>query len=307
MAGGIWLKLAPWFQKLDAPTCSYLDIPPFFPLRTFTLFVSRAEIIVCTVHSAAGSNRYKDFLFSLLSQDSLVFAATRQTFANRIPIQSHRIIHFHFLNPFQEVPWFGIGTSNWVSREKLYLPLLPPHWPVLRRFWLGLTNCRKTASVAIGNSSIHQTSKQSLSSNCKRIVNSFDYVNVILLLGQLHLAHGGISDCNPSDKIFRLNRQITDICIRIVYRSLRITKMSLSTLLDMSDEEVFNLVDKEYGLSEKKATLTKMMHEMRKQLEKLKRHHKEMKRHGKAMKAEIEQLKAENTYLQKMGNTKKSR
>lgn len=63
--------------------------------------------------------------------------------------------------------------------------------------------------------------------------------------------------------------------------------MPLSTLLDMSDEEVFELVDKEYGLSEKQEALNKMLHEMTKQLEKLKRHEREMN-------SEIERLKTEN-------------
>lgn len=61
----------------------------------------------------------------------------------------------------------------------------------------------------------------------------------------------------------------------------------------MSDEEVFELVDEEYGLSEKQEALNKIVHDMMNQLEKLKR------REDKTT-LEIKRLRTENESLRNM-------
>lgn len=69
--------------------------------------------------------------------------------------------------------------------------------------------------------------------------------------------------------------------------------MSLNPLLEMSDEEVFELVDEEYGLSEKQEALNKIVHDMMNQLEKLKRREDKMT-------LEIKRLRTENESLRNM-------
>lgn len=69
--------------------------------------------------------------------------------------------------------------------------------------------------------------------------------------------------------------------------------MLLSALLEMSDEEVFELVDEEYGLSEKQEALNKIVHDMMNQLEKLKRREDKMT-------LEIKRLRTENESLRNM-------
>ena len=69
--------------------------------------------------------------------------------------------------------------------------------------------------------------------------------------------------------------------------------MPLNALLEMSDEEVFELVDEEYGLSEKQEALNKIVHDMMNQLEKLKR------REDKTT-LEIKRLRTENESLRNM-------
>lgn len=65
---------------------------------------------------------------------------------------------------------------------------------------------------------------------------------------------------------------------------------SLSTLLDMDEEEVFMLVDEEYGLSEKQKALNQLLDEMTEQLEKHKQRDKEMA-------SELKRLKKANAVL----------
>lgn len=69
--------------------------------------------------------------------------------------------------------------------------------------------------------------------------------------------------------------------------------MSLSDLLEMNDEEVFELVDEEYELSKKQAALYEIMHDMMNQLEELKQHEAETK-------SELERLKMENAFLRNL-------
>lgn len=66
--------------------------------------------------------------------------------------------------------------------------------------------------------------------------------------------------------------------------------MSLSDLLEMNDEEVFELVNEEYELSKKQVALYKIMNDMMDQLEKLKQHEEEEK-------SELDRLKKENAFL----------
>lgn len=66
--------------------------------------------------------------------------------------------------------------------------------------------------------------------------------------------------------------------------------MSLNDLLDMNDEEVFELIDEEYELSKKQAALYEIMHDMMNQLEKLKQHEAETQ-------SELDRLKMENAFL----------
>lgn len=61
----------------------------------------------------------------------------------------------------------------------------------------------------------------------------------------------------------------------------------------MSDEEVFELVDEEYELSEKQEALNKIVHDMMNQLEKLKRREDKMT-------LEIKRLRTENESLRNM-------
>lgn len=69
--------------------------------------------------------------------------------------------------------------------------------------------------------------------------------------------------------------------------------MSLNELLEMNDEEVFELVDEEYELSKKQAALYEIMHDMINRLEKLKQHEAETK-------SELDRLKMENTFLRNL-------
>lgn len=69
--------------------------------------------------------------------------------------------------------------------------------------------------------------------------------------------------------------------------------MPLNALLEMSDEEVFELVDEEYELSEKQEALNKIVHDMMNQLEKLKRREDKMT-------LEIKRLRTENESLRNM-------
>lgn len=59
----------------------------------------------------------------------------------------------------------------------------------------------------------------------------------------------------------------------------------------MSDEEVFELVDEEYGLSEKQEALNKIVHDMMNQLEKLKRLEDKMTLEIKRLRTENESLR----------------
>lgn len=61
----------------------------------------------------------------------------------------------------------------------------------------------------------------------------------------------------------------------------------------MNDEEVFKLIDEEYGLSEKQEALNKIVHGMTKQLEKLKQREDEMT-------WELKRSKKKNATLRKL-------
>lgn len=65
--------------------------------------------------------------------------------------------------------------------------------------------------------------------------------------------------------------------------------MCLSDLLEMNDEEVFELVNEEYELSKKQVALYKIMNDMMDQLEKLKQHEEEEK-------SGLDRLKKENAF-----------
>lgn len=67
--------------------------------------------------------------------------------------------------------------------------------------------------------------------------------------------------------------------------------MLLSSLLEMSDEEVFELVDEEYKLSEKQAALYEIMHDMMDHLDKLKQNEERTKLEIKRLKTENESLR----------------
>lgn len=60
----------------------------------------------------------------------------------------------------------------------------------------------------------------------------------------------------------------------------------------MSDEEVFELVDEEYGLSEKQEALNKIVHDMMNQLEKLRRREDKMSLEIKRLRTENESLRS---------------
>lgn len=66
--------------------------------------------------------------------------------------------------------------------------------------------------------------------------------------------------------------------------------MSLSTLFEISDKEMFELVDEEFGLSQKQAVLNGMIDNMMNQLEKLKKSEEKTK-------TEIKRLRQENDLL----------
>ncbi len=68
--------------------------------------------------------------------------------------------------------------------------------------------------------------------------------------------------------------------------------MPLNALLEMSDEEVFELVDEEYGLSEKQEALNKIVHDMMNQLEKLRRREDKMSLEIKRLRTENESLRS---------------
>lgn len=65
---------------------------------------------------------------------------------------------------------------------------------------------------------------------------------------------------------------------------------TLSDLLDMEDEEVFELIDEEYGLLEKQGVLYELIDEMSEQIVKLRHQQEEMA-------AELTRLKKENARL----------
>lgn len=69
--------------------------------------------------------------------------------------------------------------------------------------------------------------------------------------------------------------------------------MSLSDLLEMNDEEVFELINEEYELLEKQAALYRIINDMMDQLEKVQEHEEEME-------LELDQLKMKNDSLRKL-------
>lgn len=68
--------------------------------------------------------------------------------------------------------------------------------------------------------------------------------------------------------------------------------MSLSDLLEMDDDEVFDLVNEEYELLKKQAALYRIINDMMDQLERAQEHEQEIE-------LELEQIKMENTSLRK--------
>lgn len=69
--------------------------------------------------------------------------------------------------------------------------------------------------------------------------------------------------------------------------------MSLSDLLEMDDEEVFELINEEYELSKKQTALYNIINDMMDKLVRIKKHEEEIR-------SELEWLQKENTALRNL-------